>query len=312
VDLVLLQQALTRMKALVDGAISNSGYTNVANEFKEADNGNLALTRLTKSSQHILPIHEVVKCSIRDELNISHLIYPGIGTLHLPNRSNELKAPMYGQPKNQDVTIVFTEQERGEGSEGLYWNNGKTRVDIDDVEVARRCITVGVRSTLRSIANNINTLSERTGAETLLQRAICRMEESVKGEVYILAAREYNKNSAADQTLQWANHGMIEQYIQSFLGMSDRPTFREEDPYDWHDHVRYERAALIVVDFSQEPPLFYRNLRQMFDDELVTEEFYNQNQQRYDGELSPVDFAEHLVDSHRRQWPDLYPAAENQ
>ena len=305
-NLDLLQQGLNRMKELVDGAILNSGYTNAANEFIAADNGNLALTRLTKSSQHILPIHEVVKCSIREALNISHLIYPEIGTLHVPNRSNELKVPMYGQPKNQDVTIVFTEQERGEGQDGLYWNNGRTHVDIDDVEVARRCITVGVRSTLRSIANNINTLSERTGAETLLQRAICGMEESVKGEVYILAAREYNKTSAADRTLQWTNHGMIEQYIRSFLGMSDRPTFREEDLYDWHDHVRYERAALIVVDFSQEQPLFYRNLREMVDAELITEEFYNQYHQRYDDELSPVNFAEHLVDSHRRQWPELY------
>lgn len=180
------------------------------------------------------------------------------------------------------------------------------------MEVARRCITVGVRSTLRSIANNINTLSERTGAETLLQRAICGMEESVKGEVYILAAREYNKNSAEDQNLQWTDHGVIEQYILSFLGMSNRPTFREEAPYDWHDHVRYERAALIIVDFSQNPPVFFRNLLEIFNAELVTEEFYNQNHRRYDDELSPMGFAEDLIDSHRRQWPELYRDAENQ
>ena len=308
-NLVLLQQALNRIKALVDGAILNSGYTNSANVFTlvaNGNNGNEALTRFTRSELHILPIHEVVKSSIGEILDVPHLIYPEAGTIHVPIKSNELKVPMYGQPKNQDVTIVFTEQERGEGNEGLYWNNDRTRVDIEDVEVASRCITVGVRSTLRSIANNINTLTERTGAEALLQRAIRGMEKSVKGEVYILAAREYNKVSAANQTLQWNNHGVIEQYIQNFLGMSNRPTFREEDQYDWHDNVRYERAALIVVDFSQEPPLFYRNLRQMFDDELVTEEFYNQYHQGYDGELSPVNFAEDLVNSHSRQWPELY------
>ena len=45
-NLDLLQQGLNRMKTLVDGAILNSGYTNVANEFIEANNGNLAMTRL--------------------------------------------------------------------------------------------------------------------------------------------------------------------------------------------------------------------------------------------------------------------------
>lgn len=110
-----LQQGLNRMKALVDYAILNSGYINTANEFIEADNGNASLTRLTKSSQHILPIHEVVKYSISNELNISHLIYPEIGTLDEPDRSNELKVPMFGLPKDQDVTIVFTEQNVAKG-----------------------------------------------------------------------------------------------------------------------------------------------------------------------------------------------------
>jgi len=302
----LLQQGLNRMKELVDGAITNSGYTNANNEFIEARDGNTALTNMTKSSQHILPLHEVVKISISNVLNIPHLTYPETGTVDAPIRSNELKAPMYGQPKDQDVTIVFTEEERGEGRDGHYWNNGRTRVDIDDVEVARRCITIGIRSTLRSIGNNINTLSERTGAETLLQRAICGMEESVKGEVYVLAAREYDKNSAAEQTLQWINHTMLETYIQSFLGMSNRPPFQAREAYDWHDHIRYERAALIVVDFSQSPPVFYRNLREMYDADLVTDEFYNQNSQRYDIELSPVNFAQNLVEAHQRQWSEIY------
>ena len=306
-NLILLQQGLSRMKELVDGAITNAGYTNANGDFipQQDDNGNSALTRMTKSGQHIYPIHEVVKHSISNQINVHHLVYPDIGTVNEPISSNELKTPMYGIPKNQDVTVVFTESERGEGNQGLYWNYGP-RNDVTDVEVARNCITVGVRSTLRSIANNINTLTERTGAETLLQRAIVGMEDSVKGEVYILAAPEYNNASAANRNLEWNNEGSVESYIQIFLGMSNRPTFQTGEDYDWHDHVRYERASLVIVDFSQDPPVFYRNLQQIREAELISQEFCDEYHVRYDEQLTPVNFAQDLVEAHQRQWPELY------
>jgi hypothetical protein len=317
VNLVLLQQALNRFKELVDGAITNGGYTNSNGDFVDRSrgrvyDGNTALTAMTRSEQHITPIHEVVKISISEQIRVPHLVYPEIGDVNAPISRNELKAPMYGGgSKNQDVTVIFTEEERGEYNveDSLYWNSPfseRRELTAEQLEIARRCITIGVRSTIRSIGNNINTLSERNGAEPLLQRALIGMEESVKGEVFLVAAEEYDIESAEENQLSWTNHGAVEAYILNLLSLTNRPTFRTGEDYDWHNHVMYERVALIVVDFSQEPPLFYRNLRQMFDDELVTEEFYNQYHQGYDGELSPVNFAEDLVNSHSRQWPELY------
>jgi len=41
-------------------------------------------------------------------------------------------------------------------------------------------------------------------------------------------------------------------------------------------------------------------------------EWTEPNDEAYDQNLSPVNFARDLVAAHRARWPDLYPDAENQ
>jgi len=283
-------------------------------------NGWEAMEKIVRGSQHIDVIHEVVKQSITEELEergVEHQIIPQFTSICYPRPSSkrEKKVPSFKE-KDIDVLVIF-----GEG-EIQYQAEAESTVCLEQAE---RSIVVGCRGQYKSVHKNLNTLFERAGAEPLFQRMFQNDEgnmiNSVMGDVYILLCPEYKPIDDTPLnacTPDWNSHNYTETYIRDYLRLSNRPNPREidENEYDWRNHVRYERAALIVADFSveeEEDVIFYHTLEEMLEVEIISQEFYDSiDHDAYDLHLSPVNFARDLVAAHRTRWPDLYADAENQ
>jgi len=316
----------TEQKEVLANRIRNLDHEDYYNlretrtETKERENNGWgAMEKIILGSQHIEIIHEVVKLSIAEELEeigIESRIIPEITSLCYPRSSagREKKVPSFKE-KNIDILVVFGEEEI------QYQDEDETIVSI---ELAEQSIVIGCRGQYSSLSNNLNTLFERAGAESIFQRMFQNddgnMTNSVMGDVYILLCPEYkpiDNNPQNACTPHWNPHNYVETYIRDYLGISNRPNpiGVEENEYDWRDHVRYERAALIIADFSIEEGgsvNFYHTLEEMLDEEIISREFYNANHEAYDQHLSPVNFARDLVAAHRARWPELYPDAGNQ
>lgn len=281
------------------------------------NNGWGAMDKVNLGSQHIDIIHEVVKQSITEELEergVAHQIIPEFTSLCYPRPSSgrEKKVPSFKE-KYVDVLVIFGDEEI------QYQDEAESTVCLEQAE---QSIVIGCRGQYKSVDKNLNTLFERAGAEPLFQRMFQNDEgnmiNSVMGDVYLLLCPEYRPvdNTPPNAcTPNWNPHNYVETYIRDYLRISNRPNPCEvvENEYDWRDHVRYERATLIVADFSaEEDVIFYRTLEEMREGEIISQDFYNANHEAYDQHLSPVNFARDLVAAHRERWPDLYPDAENQ
>ena len=292
-----LQNGLNQMKEIVERAITTRTFIKANGELSRVyANGNSALKACQQSTSHIQPIHESVKLSLTSEFQdrgeVANHLFPPIG-----ERMPEIVVPGW-KNKTQDIVITFGETEDFEGN----------ILAGPDIETA---IVVGIRSQLKSVQKNKDTIIERTVAEPFLTRfAHVRI---TMGELFILPVEEYlphgqnstNVGYTAVSTLTGMN--VVEWYLDNFLRMANRT-----DVNDWRHHLRYERACIVIVRMEEDLPRFYRTLQEMHVDEIVSEEFYNANHEAYDQHLSPVNFARDLVAAHRERWPLLYAANEHQ
>jgi hypothetical protein len=126
-------------------------------------------------------------------------------------------------------------------------------------------LSVNVRSQLSSIGNNIDTMYERTYDEPLnLHR---RLPKMVLGEVYLLSVRELDSAQVALRNVAYKPHTdsvgkYIERYIKGFAALNMRNSQRDDD-------FKYERVALILVDFSQTPVKIYQNNAELDADSIL-------------------------------------------
>lgn len=96
---------------------------------------------------------------------------------------------------------------------------------------------------------------ERTYAEPMnLHR---RLPKMVLGEVYLLSVRELDSSLVALNNVAYKTHTAsvgryIERYIKGFAALNMRNSQRDDD-------FKYERAALILADFSQNPVKIYND-----------------------------------------------------
>jgi len=121
-------------------------------------------------------------------------------------------------------------------------------------------LSVNVRSQLSSVAKNFDTLYERTFAEAL--NFHLRLPNMVLGEVYMIIAKEYDSDAAANNTVAFKNSEHIEKYILAFQALNNRLNIA--DPL-----FKYERVALLIVDFSQQTPKLYNTTQELLDDNLI-------------------------------------------
>ncbi|MCV3397626.1 hypothetical protein [Campylobacter sp. RKI_CA19_01116] len=218
-----------------------------------------------RSSKLIFEIHEVVKISLKEELekhykNTEFAILPPIG-----KNSPELTMEGYLKNKKQDIVVLFRNY---------------------DIE---KSIVIGVRSQLSSLNKNFDTLMERTFAETLNLRL--RNSELIMGEVYLIPAKEYNEKAMEDFKVEFKKTN-LDKFIQMFDRLSNRVSIPPLNPYEI---FKYNSTALIISDFSQKHGVkLYTNGKELLKDGLISSQ---EIAKKFD-KLSPIKFTERLIKHH--------------
>lgn len=257
---IQLQDALNQIKTNIEAAI--------------IQNGEAGKNALIRSQKPIKLIHDAVKTSFFNAGVHPTLINPELQRLqrnteseslfpqHSPAvvlKDKELCLAGYLKTKNQDISIV--PNNISVNTETLafptYLNGFIDRYGSTFTESV---LSVNVRSQLSSVAKNFDTLYERTFAEAL--NFHLRFPRMVLGEVYMIILKEYDSISAANNQVAFKNSAYIEKYILAFQALNDRINI--EDPL-----YKYERIALLIVDFSQPIPKLYNTTQELIQDGLL-------------------------------------------
>jgi len=283
-DISLLEDALVEFKNELERAIRTARFNN-----KEYNSGQRAKEALIRSQRLILKIHEVAKDSLSaklDEMEREYSIHPQLG-----RSSPELKISGFIKAKQQDIVILFDgdrpiRERITEGPLEGAW-------DVVGKSISEKSIVIGVRSQMSSVAKNFDTLMERAFAETLNLRL--RLPGLTMGEVYLLPVKEYDDVAMRQNTIAWKKRPVpVEKFIRTFLGISGREADETNE-----DLYKYERSALILVDFEQDTPKVFLNL-----DQLKKEGFVPGNFEADFDLLSPENFAEDLLDVYNERHPE--------
>lgn len=277
-NLTDLQIAVNEIKVAVDDAVTTASYG--GNDFT---NGLEAKTALIRSVTLIQRIHELTKRSLHVELErrgIAHQIHPPLG---LPTPEMDVWGLL--KKKKQDVVVLIggARPSRDQITEGPLLG------EYDELGIAatKSAIVIGVRSQLSSVDKNFDTLMERAFAETMNLRL--RHPYLVMGEVYLLAVKDYDEQAMKRNQIAWKpRFTNIERFISIFNGISHRV-----DHEDIRQSFKYERSALLLVDFSQNPPKIYTTKEELQADGIVSQTFAGD----YRG-LSPCNFAADILDKY--------------
>lgn len=277
----LLQAAVNEMKSELESAIETATYND-----NRYSNGQEAKEALIRSQNLILKIHEVVKVSLLDELSryrTDFSIFPPIGA-----RSPEMTVYGLLKGKKQDVVVMFDDIPNNGG----HISEGPLTGSYDPVghEKAEKSIVIGVRSQLSSIAKNFDTLMERSFAETLNLRL--RLPDLVMGDVYLIPVVEYDDALMKRNQVGWKRDTIaIDKFISTFLAISGRSS-RKSDP----EIYKYERVALVVVNFRQNPPKIFLTTDELKQGGFVSRGF----SKRYEP-LSPVNFVQDIIEIYKQR-----------
>ena len=285
-NLDLLQTAVEEMKSELEEAIRTGSYKG-----QSYNNGQQAKQALIRSQNLIMKIHEVVKASLDQELKKftkSYTIYPPLN-----RRDPELVVSGLIKSKKQDIVALVGKDKKKpeiirEGPLASATNFiGKRR--------SENAIVIGVRSQLSSVGKNFDTLMERAFAETLNLRL--RLPKLVMGEVYLLPVVEYDDQAMKQNSIAWKVRPVqIGKFINTFLGISERAIGNDDK-----ENYKYDRTALILVDFRQSPPQIFLTL-----EELENSGYIPSNSEANFDFLSPKNFVADIVYSHRQRHLYLY------
>lgn len=244
-DLINLNDGLEKIKTLIENAI--------------VENGEAGKKGVINSSETINILHEVVKSDLISNGVNSTLIRPLLG-----QTSPEIKLAGFLKFKTQDVCVFPNHlQELNEILDFNGLHKGKT--DPYGELFSEHILTINLRSQLSSLAKNIDTMYERTYAEPLnLHR---RLPKMVLGEVYLLSARELDSNAVRNKQVIYKPVSeniakAIQDYIFGFSALNKRSTQGD-------DFFKYERVALLIVDFSRSPIKVYSNSQELKNDGLL-------------------------------------------
>lgn len=241
-----LNEALQLIKVAVEDVIQHSGST--------------GKTSLITSQQLINLLHEVVKSSLVSAGVNATLINPPIGQAR-----GEVTLSGFLKFKKQDICVFPNSQvPRAETIDfnGLY-NTGTTEPYGE--LFSEHVLSVNVRSQLSSLKNNIDTMFERTYAEPLnLHRRVPKM---VLGEMYLVSVRELDSAQLAQRNAVYkpftdSTAKYLERYIKGFSALNMRASQRDDD-------FKYERVALIIADFAQNPVKVYNTIEELTNDNLL-------------------------------------------
>jgi hypothetical protein len=283
-NLTLLQTAVSKMKADFELAVRRKTFNG-----KRYPNGRVAKEALIRSQKLILGIHEATKRSLSDELTAARrkfAVYPALGVT-----TPELSVCGFIKAKKQDLVVLMD----ADTPTAETVKDGPLTGVIDPLgrEVSERALVVGVRSQMSSVANNFDTLMERAFAETLNLRL--RLPRLVMGEVYVLPVVEYRNDEMLRNRIVFETEPVaLAKFVRTFLGISGRAP--ENDSGDFY---KYERSALVLVDFRETPPRVFLRGQELVDEKLIED---NSLAEQFT-KLSPEGFAADLVRAHAGRHP---------
>lgn len=250
--------------------------------------GSVGKTSLIASQQIVNLLHETVKSAFVLEGVNPTLLKPNIGIAN-----PEITLAGFLKFKKQDVCVFPNNlQPRIEALDfnGLF-NTGVTEPYGE--LFTEHILSVNVRTQLSSLGNNVDTMFERTYAEPLnLHRRVPKM---VLGEMYLISVKELNTNQIAHNNPIYNNFTpatarQLEKYIKGFAALNTRKGQRDDD-------FKYERVALIIADFSQDPVKIYSTTQQLILDNLLPpNSTANMDNLQFDG------FARTLLDSYEQRF----------
>ena len=229
-------------------------------ESKIRENGKKGKTSAIRSSALINIIHDSVKHELIEQQVDPTRIKPKLG-----KTSGESQLSGYYKQKKQDVCV---EPKRiRESKRTISWGPMASEKIEDKYgeDYTKNTLVINIRSQLSSIAKNTDTLFERTLAEALNLHK--KYPDIVLGEVYLIPAHEYDESTMDDRRITFKEgHTNIAKYISFFKELSDRHQVTD-------DPCKYERCALLVVDFNRDQPYLYRSTAELKAENLVPADF---------------------------------------
>lgn len=244
-NLITLNKGLETIKQLIENAIIT--------------NGEAGKKAVINSSQTINILHEIVKSDLISKGINPILIKPKLGTT-----SPEIQLAGFLKFKTQDVCVFPNHLQLL--PEEIDFNGLHTgKKDQYGELFSEHILTINLRSQLSSLAKNKDTMFERTYAEPLnLHR---RLPKMVLGEVYLLSARELDSNQVKLNNVSYKSvtpkiAKSLEEYIYGFSALNLRNTQGD-------DFFKYERVALLIVDFSCNPVKIYENVSDLISNNLL-------------------------------------------
>lgn len=233
--------------------------------------GSKGKTAIIRSSRPINLIHDAVKKALIDCDVDADLIFPPLG-----ESSPEIKIAGHIKQKDQDVCVIPRNIEKE--SAVINWGplSYLAERDLYGYEYSNNTLVINVRSQLSSLSKNFDTLFERTIAEA--QNLHVRYPNIVLGEVYLIPAYEYKDKEVKNKKVAFKKkHVNVEKYISFFEEINGRDLSEksgiEADLENTRNAYLYERCALLIVDFSQNPPKLYHNSDELKEDGLISEDF---------------------------------------
>ena len=272
--MIELNEGLELIKSMIEDAI--------------IERGEAGKRSVINSSRTINVLHEVVKADL-----IRNGVRPDLLRPELGSSKPEIRLAGFLKYKFQDVCVFPNEtfQPLPEIIDFNGLHSGKK--DKYGELFSEHILTINLRSQLSSLSKNKDTMFERTYAEPLnLHR---RLPKMVLGEVYLLSARELNSSAVKNSQVSYkaistSSKNALQEYIFGFAALNGR--FNQGD-----DFFKYERVALLIVDFSVSPLRIYNSV-----DELKADEFLNEDSQCSLKNLTYENFIADLLKAYDRRF----------
>ena len=235
---------------------------------------------LIRSQNLINYIHNYIKEKLILEGVNENNIFPPLN-LQKP----EIKMSGFLKTKYQDITIF------GSDKKEEIIENGVLRGNIDPISThtMNHSISINIRSQLSSLAKNFDTLFERTFAEALNLHS--RAPKLVMGEVYMIPIIAYDPEKIKQHKIGWKEPLPINKYIPAFKSLNNRTDITT-------DYYKYERVALLIIDFRDEIPKEFTSSKQLVKEGLIDDEM----KEYYSLEnLTTSDFVEDILKCYKNR-----------
>jgi len=207
---------------------------------------------LIRSQKLINVLHEFIKKELVENGINKDKIFPPIG-----DTKPELCAYGFLKKKSQDITVLPSPPEPSNIEEGVLEGS----IDKIGKDVMEKAITINIRSQLSSLAKNFDTLYERTFAEAL--NLHLRVPKMVLGEVYMVPVYGYDPNELNNNKIAWKEK-LPKHYIPAFSALNNRESTEI-------DEFKYERLALLVIDFSKDVPVIVEDNKYLVEEGIIEE-----------------------------------------